>query len=188
MGQEFISFDLGNGFTLTEQRPSDRASLIEYLNQPEITRTMRDLPSPYTEEAADWWISHVDAETKSLGHPLKFAIRRSDGKLIGGIGFVLGPPGTDLPPELGYWLAPIYWNRGIVTTAVRRMCLYASAQLQLSLLASTVFEENVASHRVLQRAGFRPHARLPNFALKNGKPVAAVQYTLELKIGQDASP
>lgn len=54
--------------------------------------------------------------------------------------------------QLGYWVAPAYWNTGIASEAVR--ALVAANPLGNATMFAEVFQDNPASARVLVNAGF----------------------------------
>ena len=58
--------------------------------------------------------------------------------------------------ELGYRVAERVAGRGVATAAVRELCQLAAAQYGLRSLRAAVSHENVASQKVLAKAGFVP--------------------------------
>lgn len=158
-----------NDFYLSEITDADKPAFIEHFKEKEIYNNTLRIPFPYTQEDADSWIEWTTTETKSLGRPINFAIRRRDGYLIGGIGF----HGYDLDEphraELGYWLAKPYWKNGIMTEAVKSMCHYAFEELGLARLTAHVFHFNFGSARVLEKAGFQLEGYLRNHYSKDGQ-------------------
>jgi RimJ/RimL family protein N-acetyltransferase len=58
-------------------------------------------------------------------------------------------------PELGFRLAQPFWGRGYATEAARAWVSHAFTELQLPKLVAFAHPQNVASHRVLERLGFR---------------------------------
>ncbi|GGD32843.1 GNAT family N-acetyltransferase [Sinisalibacter lacisalsi] len=54
--------------------------------------------------------------------------------------------------QLGYWVAPAFWNTGIASEAVR--ALVEANPLGNAQLFAEVFQDNPASARVLTNAGF----------------------------------
>ena len=62
---------------------------------------------------------------------------------------------------MGYWLAPEARGRGIMTDAVRAVVAWAQEH-GIRCLTLTAHPENVASHRVAERAGFRRVGLVPH--------------------------
>jgi RimJ/RimL family protein N-acetyltransferase len=78
---------------------------------------------------------------------------RPDGIAIGGIGFK-GPPQNGVV-EIGYGLTPSARSNGYATEALRAIVDLAAALHVITVRADTDLD-NVASQRVLEKAGFRP--------------------------------
>jgi ribosomal-protein-alanine N-acetyltransferase len=94
---------------------------------------------------------------------------------VGTIGLVLATPGATCA-ELGYVLARSHWNRGLGTSAARLVTRYAFATLGLAEIHAAPLPHNVASRRVLEKAGFRfSHIRPGDPA---GDPDETALYTL----------
>jgi [ribosomal protein S5]-alanine N-acetyltransferase len=74
-----------------------------------------------------------------------------DGSVIGRFNLYDISGGTAV---LGYRVAQHVAGRGVATMAVRELCELAAAQYGLRTLRAAVTHENVASSRVLEKAGF----------------------------------
>ncbi|MEQ8355322.1 MAG: GNAT family N-acetyltransferase [Kiloniellaceae bacterium] len=125
----------------------------------EIARMTTRIAHPYPEgAAADWIAGHGEARAKAQEHT--FAITEDAGEnegscaiepIIGAISLRKLEPGNY---ELGYWLAPECWGRGLATDAARAMVVFGFEKLYAEALQSGHFIDNLASGRVLQKAGF----------------------------------
>ncbi|MFE7314415.1 GNAT family N-acetyltransferase [Streptomyces sp. NPDC057555] len=62
----------------------------------------------------------------------------------------------DHTAELGYRVAQHLTGRGVATAAVRELCRLAAAQYGLRTLRAATVHQNVASQKVLIKAGFVP--------------------------------
>jgi ribosomal-protein-alanine N-acetyltransferase len=62
-------------------------------------------------------------------------------------------PGT---VELGYGVNPSYQGQGYATEAARALVRWAKQEPRIRRIIASCLEDNVASVRVLQKAGFRP--------------------------------
>ena len=95
---------------------------------------------------------HYD-ETGEFG---VYQVRLADtGVAVGGIGFIHPPEAGEV--EVGYGLAESARGRGLATEALRAMTALA-AQHGVAVMVAVTSVDNVASQRVLERAGF---TRLP---------------------------
>jgi len=90
------------------------------------------------------------------------AILESEGVFVGGIGFK-GPPNGDGEVELGYGFDPPYQNQGLATEAVAALTAWAFTQPGVYLVIAETNYTNVASARVLQKAGFLLYASKNHF-------------------------
>jgi RimJ/RimL family protein N-acetyltransferase len=159
-----------------EFRPSDKSALVEHLQEKEIyDRTLR-IPYPYAEKDAEEWLGIVAKTTQQQGRAVQWAIRNANEFLIGGIGFDGFQVGKSHRAEIGYWLAKPYWNRGIMSAVVRRVCHYAFEEFGLVKITAHVFATNPGSARVLIKCGFEQEGFLRRHYLKEGKYLDALLY------------
>jgi RimJ/RimL family protein N-acetyltransferase len=169
-------------FLLRKWQISDAASLAENANNIRIWNNVRDyFPHPYSEEDGEQFIRMV------LGKPEPCTDRAIvvDGKAVGGIGIVLQTDVERISAEIGYWLGENYWGKGIMTKAVRQMVAYAFDNFPLRKIYAPVFDFNIASQKVLQKAGFEREAILKQAAVKNGNVLDLHYYSF---LAQLASP
>jgi ribosomal-protein-alanine N-acetyltransferase len=113
---------------------------------------------------ADDWLAMVIAQE---GPKRYFAII-VEGKLAGSIGL---SPKTDIyrkNAEVGYFIAPEYWNRGLTTKALRAITAYAFKTFDIVRVYAEPFADNPGSCRVLEKAGYTLEATLKNYVIKNG--------------------
>lgn len=97
-----------------------------------------------------------------------------DGEFAGSIGLRWQPGTSDLPPHclghIGYAVVPWKQGRGYATTALRLM-LEEAAAVGLPFVEITTDPENIASQRVIEKAGGMLHERFvkpPPFGSKPG--------------------
>jgi RimJ/RimL family protein N-acetyltransferase len=100
---------------------SDLDSLLLYANNPNIAKNMTNgFPHPYTKEAGSNFIAM--AKTKK---PLSIFAICINNEAIGGIGVHPQQDIHEKCAELGYWLAEIFWGKGITSIAVLKMIDFA---------------------------------------------------------------
>lgn len=108
-----------------------------------------------TEEAARAVLAHLiacyeDPGTPARGPYVLAVCRRDSGAVIGHVG--LSPVRGDV--EIGYAIAEAEQGHGHATCAVRTAAGWALQRFGLGAIHAIVAAENVASCRVLERAGF----------------------------------
>jgi ribosomal-protein-alanine N-acetyltransferase len=153
-------------------RSSDIEALVLHANNLEVARHLRDrFPHPYTRADATAFLRHAAPSLGAVApeRPTNLAIEIS-GEVGGGIGFVRGTDVERFSAEIGYWLGEHYWGRGIVTEALTLVSDYAFRSFNLLRLFALPFEENIASVRVLEKAGYVREGLLRSSSVKFGKP------------------
>lgn len=155
-------------------RPRDDRSLVVHANNRNIWRNLRDeFPYPYTQADAEAWIKNATAAIPETA----FAVA-VEGAAVGGVGLRLGQDIYRRSAEIGYWLGEAYWGRGIATEAVRAMTDYAFLRFDLARVWAGVFEWNLASMRVLEKAGYEREGRLRQSVTKDGQTVDELLYAI----------
>ena len=144
-------------------RPSDADALAHHANNYNISRRLMDrFPHPYTLDDARQFIEM----TLSANPITVFAITVND-EAVGGIGL---HPQADVfrkNAELGYWLAEPYWGHGIVPTLIPQVVAWGFENLDVNRIYARPFGTNIASQRVLEKAGFKLEARFEKSVFKN---------------------
>ncbi|BDE05529.1 N-acetyltransferase [Vulcanimicrobium alpinum] len=150
----------------------DDEALLRHANDPAIGRNLRDrFPHPYDIEDAREWIAltRMDRPATNLAIDV-------DGEVCGSIGIAVGHDIERVSAEIGYWLGRSVWGRGIATDALRLMTEYAFETFDLTRIWAVPFARNLASHRVLEKAGYLREGLLRRAAIKDGEIVGMVMY------------
>lgn len=143
----------------------DITDLATFANNENIAKFMTNqFPHPYTKEKAELFINL----TKSQNPPTILAIE-VNGAVSGGIGLHIQQDIYSKNAELGYWLAEIYWGKGIMTKAISEMIIYGFKNFDINRIFARPFGTNFASQKVLEKAGFVIEAHLHETFFKNGK-------------------
>ena len=152
-------------FKLRPWNLDDIKSLVEYANNTEIAKNLTNqFPSPYNRDNGESFIQMTLND-----NPTQIFAIEINGKASGGIGL---HSQTDIHlknMELGYWLAEIYWSKGIMTKAVKQMVDYGFKTFQIDRIFARPFGPNISSQKVLEKAGFKLEAKFEKTLYKNGK-------------------
>ncbi|KAF9916543.1 hypothetical protein BX616_003515 [Lobosporangium transversale] len=174
------SHDSYSPFWLTETiqlgplLPSDKESLLEYLNDSRVYQWLLGPPYPYTEKDADLFIKgRVDRVTKN-GTPLHLVFRdmTKGGKAIGSVG--VSDDSDDMldGDDVGYWLAPEYHGKGLMAKALkvqlRRVAIQEVGKRKFNAHA---FVGNWASRKTMEKAGFVYQPNMEKTKTKDGKEI-----------------
>lgn len=152
---------------LSPLQDGDKPALVRHLAEPAIATSMLRIPHPYTIADAHQWVTLTRFRARAFGRDLVWAIRDSQGFLIGCAGFEVDGPGSHRA-ELGYWLAKPFWGRGWMTAVVQALVTCAWQHFGWNRLSASVFAENLASARVLEKAGFQLEGTLRKHYYKAG--------------------
>jgi RimJ/RimL family protein N-acetyltransferase len=152
----------------------DAESLVENANNFDIARFMSDaFPYPYTIEHAKNFIAFATKDD-----PIHIFAIDIDGQAVGGIGI---HPQADIMKknaELGYWLGEKYWGRGIISKAIREIIPWAFNTYDITRIYARPFGSNMASQKVLEKAGFVLEARIKENIFKNGANLDELIYAI----------
>ena len=167
---------------LRKWRLSDAKDLAAALSNEKILNNLRDgLPFPYTEQdAGDYITAMLSADENST---FAYAITVDD-RAVGSIGAFRQSNIHRQTAELGYYLAEEYWGRGIMTEAIRQLCLIVFDTTDILRIYAEPFAYNTGSRRALEKAGFALEGIMKNNAVKNGKVLDMALYSLTRNMEQ----
>ena len=145
--------------------PQDSGRITEVVADPRIYRMLARVPPGQTKaQTLAWIMTHDRGRAEDLDHV--YAITK-DGVLLGVTG--AHRASTDLPFEIGYWLAPEAWGQGFITEASAGLIRWLESRKGARALVSGHFADNPASGRVLAKLGFLPSGRDEMFCLGRGE-------------------
>lgn len=150
--------------TLRPWQLSDHGSMVAFANNFNIAKNLTDkFPYPYTEKDGISYLNMV-----MMDDPVRVFAIDIDGVAVGSIGVFPQDDIHRLNAEMGYWLAEPYWGKGIVTQAIRLMVDYSFRTFPIDRIFARPFGSNIASQRVLEKAGFVLEGRFDKALIKNG--------------------
>jgi len=157
----------GKQCVLRPWRGKDIGSLVRHANNINVSRYLRDrFPYPYTRRDARGFLATAtgaDADDSRLAIDV-------DGEAVGGIGAIVGSDVERFSAEIGYWLGESYWGRGIVTEALTLFSAHVFERMNLLRLFAVASAPNLASARVLEKAGYQQEGVMRSAAVKFGQP------------------
>lgn len=131
---------------------SDAPSLYKYASNPKIG-PQAGWPAHTSEEESLEIIQTV------LTGELIFAIVSKDNldEVIGCIDLNIGKRDfmSDAEGEIGYWIAEIYWGKGLIPEAVRAVLNQGFDIMGLDYIWCAAFTDNLNSKRVQEKIGFK---------------------------------
>jgi [ribosomal protein S5]-alanine N-acetyltransferase len=71
--------------------------------------------------------------------------------------------------EIGFWLLPPFWGKGIMTEAIPLICNYGFDHLKLHRIEGIVETENINSKKILTKLEFQHEGTMKECEVKNEK-------------------
>jgi len=157
----------GQRCVLRRWRGKDLAALVRHADNINVSRYLRDrFPYPYTRKDGRGFLAMAGG---AGADDTRLAID-VDGEAVGGIGVIVGTDVERFSAEVGYWLGEPFWNRGIGTEALAMFSEDLFSRLNLLRLFAVAAAPNVASLRVLEKAGYQKEGVMRCAAVKFGVP------------------
>ena len=153
----------------------DAPQIQKLASDPRIAATTLAVPHPYPEGAAERWIAtHDDLRARQF---FVWGIElRQDATLAGVVSLRCNP--VHRRAELGYWLGVPFWGQNIMTEAVRAVVNHGFDHLDLQRIYAQHLEGNLASGRVMQKAGLIYEGTLRHCVVKDGRPFDTPMYAI----------
>lgn len=169
---------VGNDYYLSEIWMTDIPFLVQNLNDDDIYRNMVKIPKPFTDKDGEWFVDFCRQRKKMFGKTMEWGIRNGQGDLIGGIG--LHRLGIETPHRdmIGYWLSKAYWNQKIMSRTVQAFSQFVFERDPLIRLEANVYTHNLASCRILEKAGFLKEGIMKKYFFKDGLYIDSYLYAL----------
>jgi ribosomal-protein-alanine N-acetyltransferase len=143
---------------------ADLEDLVSNANNPNVAKNLTNaFPSPYLKKDGEAFLQRVMQQK-----PCEVLAIDLDGKVIGNIGIHPQIDVQSLNAELGYFIGEPFWGKGIAPIAIRLMIDYAFENFPIERIFARPFGSNIASQRVLEKAGFELEAVFPGILIKNG--------------------
>lgn len=133
-------------------RRADTGLLEMYAGDRRVAENTPSIPHPYPPGAAEAFVARV---TSGDLQEQVWAVDGSAaglGELVGTISLKRMPDARTRQSEVGYWIAPAFWNTGLASEALE--ALLAANPQALETVFAAVFQDNARSARVLTNAGF----------------------------------
>ena len=163
----------GDGFVLRPWRAEDLESLALHANDESVSRRLSDrFPFPYTKKDAEAFLA------EPAQPPVIVLAIEIDAAAVGGIDVRPGAAELRIGGDIGYWLARRYWGRGIMSRVVTCWCEYLFCHHGFERLQATVFSNNPASARVLEKSGFTREGILRRAVIKRGDVLDLCMYAM----------
>jgi ribosomal-protein-alanine N-acetyltransferase len=130
-----------------------------YASVPEVTKFMA-WPIHTSLDDTRSFLDYAD-DSWDNGSDYSYSVRlATTGELVGSFGLL----NMDGKLQFGYSFGPRYWNRGYATEVCKTMMTLLKSQTGVFRIGTYVDTENVASARVLEKAGLVQEAKLEKWS------------------------
>lgn len=160
---------------LTHFLPEDQEFVFEALSHPEV---IQHYGVNYTTLEATRvqmeWFSKLFTERTGIWWKI---VDKASNRPVGGIG-MNNYQAHHHKTEIGYWLLPDNWGKGIISEALRVMLDYLFREWMIHRVEAVVEEGNAKSARVLEKAGFIYEGTMRDCEVKNGSYISLQMFSL----------
>ncbi|WJH35311.1 GNAT family N-acetyltransferase [Paenibacillus sp. CC-CFT747] len=127
---------------------TERLELIPF-NPVNVEEVSRQYPiGPHVES----YLERLEEDPEEMGWGVWYVVDKMTRQVIGDLGFKGKPSGRTV--EVGYGFLPEVHNRGYATEAVKALLTWAFSTGQVDRVTAECLQDNPASRRVLEKAGF----------------------------------
>jgi RimJ/RimL family protein N-acetyltransferase len=150
---------------LRPMRKSDAGLYAMYAGDRRVAEGTQTIPHPLPPGAAEAYVARMMAGT---GPEQAWVMDGSATGLAEVLGVISLKAMDRAQSEIGYWVAPAFWNAGFASEGVR--ALVAANPLSSRTIFAEVFQDNPGSARVVTNCGFAYIGDAESFSVaRNGR-------------------
>lgn len=162
-------------FDLRPLRRSDTGLIELYGSDARIARMTTSIPHPLPPGLTESFITRAMADDRDED---VWAIDGTKSDASDLMGLISLQRMDREQSEVGYWVAPPYWNTGLASDAVH--ALVAANPVENRTMFASVFQDNPASARVLTHCGFEYLGDAESFSVARDAAVPTWTYLKKL--------
>lgn len=157
-------------------RYSDAGLMTLYVSDKRVAEATSRIPHPLPPGAIEAFIERALAEDRIEDVWVLDGSKSQHAEVVG----IVSLTRLDRKQsEIGYWIAPAFWNTGLASEAVD--VLLSNNPQDCDTIFAQVFQDNPASARVLTKAGFEYLGDAEGYSVARGANVATWTYLNKLK-------
>ena len=157
----------------------DAVFLFPLINDKEVADNMLNVPFPYPEKELGTWIA-VCREAMEKCERFEFAVHLKEIGSPIGVCSLLHIDWRARSTELAYWLGKKYWRQGYMTEAVKILIDNTYEKFGLDYIFGCCFSHNVASARVMRKAGLKYVSHTREAVQKGNQHLDAIYFEIDL--------
>ncbi|MFY9211228.1 MAG: GNAT family N-acetyltransferase [Aestuariivita sp.] len=162
-------------FDLRPLRRSDQGLIELFASDERVARMTTSIPHPVPPGMTEAFVQRAMAESRDEDVWAMDATKSGGGELMGLISLQRMDRNQS---EVGYWVAPVYWNTGLASEALEALVL--ANPFNNETMFGSVFQDNPASARVLTHCGFRYLGDAQSFCVARDASVPTWTYSRKL--------
>ena len=162
-------------FDLRPLRRSDLGLIEMYGGDERVARMTTSIPHPLPPGTAEAFVARAMADDRDEDVWAMDGIKSGGAEVMGLISLQKMDRNQS---EVGYWVAPIYWNTGLASEAVA--ALVDANPLGNGTMFASVFQDNPASAQVLVHCGFNYLGDAESFSVARDATVPTWTYSRKL--------
>ncbi|WP_299731838.1 GNAT family N-acetyltransferase [uncultured Tateyamaria sp.] len=162
-------------FVLRPLRKSDMGLIEMYWSDARVAHMTTSIPHPVPPGMTEAFVTRAMADNRDED------VWAMDGHKSGGaevMGLISLERMDRNQSEVGYWVAPPFWNTGLASDAVQ--ALVEANPMQNAAMFASVFQDNPASARVLTHCGFKYLGDAESFCVARDTTVPTWTYSHKL--------
>ena len=162
-------------FDLRPLRRSDLGLIELYAGDPRVARMTTSIPHPLPPGTIEAFIARSLTENRAEDVWAMDASRTGGSEMMGLISLVRLDRNQS---DVGYWVAPVFWNTGLASEAVA--ALVQANPLGNATMFASVFQDNPASAQVLTHCGFKYLGDAESYCLSRNATLPTWTYSRKL--------
>ena len=148
---------------------TDLENVFKGLSHPDVIKYY-GVSYPTLEATQEQMIFFSDLEKNETG--IWWAVCSLDNKTFYGAGGLNSLSKEHRKAEIGFWLLPEFWVKGIMTEAMPKICEYGFVTLGLHRIEGFVETENKNCINTMQKLDFQLEGTMRECEIKNGKYIS----------------
>ena len=161
--------------SLRPMRRADQGLIEQWTSDRRVAEATRSIPNPLPPGTTDAFVSRTLAGERD---EVTWIMDGGGANLPEVVGLIGLTPMDRGQGEIGFWVAPVAWSKGLATEALR--ALMEANPLGNAQIFGTVFQDNPASARVLTNAGFDYIGDAEAFSVARGAVVPQWTYMRQM--------
>lgn len=157
----------------------DIPKILKYADNPKIAETTLNIPHPYKEEDAIFWINMANQGFEDKSRFVFAICQKSSDEFMGGIGLRINQRFNRA--EMGFWIAEPFWNNGYTTEAAGKILEFGFEEIGLNKIIANHFLNNPASGQVMKKCGMIKEAEMLEHVRKDNEYLSLIQFRLTRK-------